>query len=39
MSHLAGHGPGVTTLMTSASGAIEPALDARANLATILKLR
>ena len=38
-SHLAGHGPGVTTLMTSASGAIEPLIDARANLATILDLR
>jgi hypothetical protein len=38
-SHIAGHGPGVTTLMTSASGAIEPLLDARANLATILDLR
>jgi uncharacterized protein DUF4438 len=39
MSHIAGHGPGVTTLMTSASGAIEPLVDARANLATILELR
>lgn len=39
MSHIAGHGPGVTTLLTSASGAIEPRLDARANLATILSLR
>jgi hypothetical protein len=39
MSHIAGHGPGVTTLMTSATGAIEPLLDARANLATILGLR
>jgi Domain of unknown function (DUF4438) len=39
MSHMAGHGPGVTTLMTSPSGALEPALDARANLATILGLR
>ncbi len=39
MSHLAGHGPGVTTLLTSASGAIEPLVDARANLATILDLR
>jgi hypothetical protein len=38
-SHVAGHGPGVTTLMTSASGAIEPLADARANLATILGLR
>jgi hypothetical protein len=39
MSHIAGHGPGVTTLMTSAGGAIEPLVDARANLATILNLR
>jgi hypothetical protein len=38
-SYIAGHGPGVTTLMTSASGAIEPVVDARANLATILGLR
>ena len=39
MSYIAGHGPGVTTLLTSASGALEPHLDARANLATILGLR
>lgn len=39
MSYIAGHGPGVTTLMTSASGAIEPLVDERANLATILGLR
>ncbi|GAC1660103.1 MAG: DUF4438 domain-containing protein [Candidatus Elarobacter sp.] len=39
MSYVAGHGPGVTTLMTSARGAIEPLVDARANLATILDLR
>ena len=38
-SYIAGHGPGVTTLLTSASGAIEPRVDARANLATILDLR
>jgi len=38
-SFLAGHGPGVTTLMTSASGALEPVLDDRANLATLLELR
>ena len=38
-SLLAGHGPGITTLMTSASGAITPVLDPRANLATILELR
>ena len=39
MSFIAGHGPGVTTLMTSASGALEPHADARANLATILGVR
>ncbi|HYW54181.1 MAG TPA: DUF4438 domain-containing protein [Dongiaceae bacterium] len=39
MSYIAGHGPGVTTLMTSPSGALEPHVDARANLATILGLR
>jgi uncharacterized protein DUF4438 len=39
MSYIAGHGPGVTTLLTSASGALEPHVDARANLATILGLR
>jgi len=38
-SQLAGHGPGVTKLLTSASGALEPAIDANANLATILSLR
>jgi hypothetical protein len=38
-SHIAGHGPGVTTLLTSTSGALEPAIDPRANLATILGLR
>jgi hypothetical protein len=38
-SFIAGHGPGVTTLLTSASGALEPVIDARANLATILGLR
>jgi uncharacterized protein DUF4438 len=39
MSYIAGHGPGVTTLLTSASGALEPHADPRANLATILGLR
>jgi len=38
-SNLAGHGPGVTTLMTSAGGAIEALVDDAANLATILELR
>lgn len=35
----AGHGPGVTCLFTSATGAIEPVLDPKANIATILGLR
>jgi hypothetical protein len=39
MSHIAGHGPGVTTILTSASGAIEPHIDPGANLATLLGLR
>jgi hypothetical protein len=38
-SFVAGHGPGVTTLLTSASGAIDVTVDERANLATILGLR
>ena len=33
---LAGHGPGVTTLMTCATPLIEPVLDRRANLADLL---
>jgi hypothetical protein len=35
----AGHGPGVTTLMTSASGKIIPKIDPKSNIAHILKLR
>ena len=35
-SHLAGHGPGVQTVMTSRSGAIEPVLSAQANLTSYL---
>ncbi|MBP8953917.1 MAG: DUF4438 domain-containing protein [Armatimonadetes bacterium] len=35
----AGHGPGVTTLFTSTSGAIDVTTDAKANIATILGLR
>jgi hypothetical protein len=35
----AGHGPGVTTLFTSASGRIIPQIDAAANIAKLLKLR
>ena len=35
----AGHGPGVTTLLTSTEGALEPVLSAKANLADVLGLR
>lgn len=38
-SDIAGHGPGVTSLLTSPSGALVPHVDAGANLATILNLR
>jgi hypothetical protein len=38
-SDIAGHGPGVTSLMTSPSGAIVPVVDASANISTILGLR
>jgi hypothetical protein len=38
-SFVAGHGPGVTSLLTSAQGKIEPVIDPDANLAKILKLR
>src|SRR3954452_3329251 len=34
----AGHGPGVTTLLTSKSGAITPVLDTGANIADILQI-
>jgi hypothetical protein len=34
-----GHGPGVTTLFTSSTGKIIPRIDAKANIASILKLR
>jgi len=34
-----GHGPGVTTLFTSSNGKIVPKIDAKANIASILKLR
>jgi hypothetical protein len=33
---LAGHGPGVTTLMTCPTGLIEPVIDPRANMADLL---
>ncbi len=35
----AGHGPGVTTLMTSPDGKIIPQIDAKANIASLLNLR
>ena len=35
----AGHGPGITSLMTSASGKITPKIDRKANIAYLLKLR
>ncbi|MCW4046527.1 MAG: DUF4438 domain-containing protein [Candidatus Bathyarchaeota archaeon] len=35
----AGHGPGVTTLMTSPTGKIIPEIDPKANIAFLLKLR
>jgi hypothetical protein len=35
----AGHGPGVTTLFTSTAGKIIPELNAKANIAKLLKLR
>jgi hypothetical protein len=34
-----GHGPGVTTLFTSSTGKIVPKIDAKANIASISKLR
>jgi len=38
-SFVAGHGPGVTTLLTSTKGEIDVEVDPDANLAKILKLR
>ncbi len=38
-SFVAGHGPGVTSLLTSAEGRIEAVIDSRANIAQILELR
>jgi hypothetical protein len=34
----AGHGPGITTILTSASGAIQPRVSAGANIAHIMKI-
>jgi hypothetical protein len=38
-SIISGHGPGVTGLLTSRSGAILPVIDRHANIADLLKLR
>jgi hypothetical protein len=38
-SYMAGHGPGVTPIMSSPSGKIEPVLDSKANIALLLGLR
>jgi len=35
----AGHGPGVTSLLTSAEGKLIPQIDVKANIAKLLKLR
>jgi hypothetical protein len=35
---LAGHGPGVTTIMTCETSLIEPVLDSKANIADLLKI-
>ncbi|MFW9846753.1 MAG: DUF4438 domain-containing protein [Candidatus Thorarchaeota archaeon] len=36
---LSGHGPGVATLFTSTTGMIEPIINSKANIATLLSLR
>jgi hypothetical protein len=38
-SDIAGHGPGVTSILTSAEGRIEPVIDPDANLVELLNLR
>lgn len=38
-SYISGHGPGVTGLLTSRRGEIEPVIDANANIADMLGLR
>ena len=35
---IAGHGPGVTTIMTCETSLIEPAIDPKANIANLLKI-
>jgi hypothetical protein len=37
-SRLAGHGPGITILLSCSDGSIEPTVDATANIATLLNL-
>jgi hypothetical protein len=37
-SDMSGHGPGVTTLLTSSKGAIEPVIDENANIGFYLKI-
>jgi hypothetical protein len=39
ISRVAGHGPGVTTLITSPSGNIQPTIDENSNLRYLLNLR
>jgi hypothetical protein len=34
----AGHGPGVTTVMTCSTSLIKPVIDPRANIADLLKI-
>jgi hypothetical protein len=38
-SYIAGHGPGVTCLLTARDGKIEPVVDPKANIADVLRLR
>ncbi len=38
-SVVAGHGPGVTTLMTARDGKIDPVIDPEANIASLMNLR
>ena len=36
--HFAGHGPGVSTLLTANRPIIEPVIDSNANIAKIMKI-
>jgi hypothetical protein len=36
---ISGHGPGVTTLLTSTEGKIQPKIDSKTNISRLLKLR